>query len=100
MKKLKVRLHYITILGDELEEKEEENSMPSPEEANKRRKTVNLADFLIGEDEDLEKEEDDEDDEEEKEPEQEFKIKSIESTSDSDVIKCGYMKKKAHNRYN
>lgn len=78
--------------GDEQLEKEEQNSMPTPEENEKRRKTVNLADFLIEEDADEKSEE-----EEENELFQ-FKAKTSNINNDSDVIKCGTMKKKTHSR--
>ncbi len=61
-----------------------------------------MADFLI-EDEDLDKEDeedddDDEENEEKNESHQLFKSKTINSGKDTDVVKCGMMKKKAHTR--
>ena len=94
----------LSMLGDEIKkdeanEKEEANSVPTVEESNTRRKTINLADFLIEEDPEAQAEEDnDSDEEEEQEKGQIFKAKTIVSEKDSDVIKCGMLKKKAHSR--
>jgi len=87
------------MLGDEKEEKENETTMPTVEQSNARRKTVNLADFLIADDEEAAVDNEEEDDEEEDEQDKQvFQVKTTVQESDTDAIKCGYMKKKAHSR--
>ncbi len=69
--------------------------MPTAEESLSRRKTVALSDFLLTDDDLEQDQEDDEEDDDDETDENIFTVKrKSKVTADTDVIKCGTMKKK------